>query len=117
MGGIARKHDSSAIQIGGIEDHIHALIRTPPKYSVSQIAQFLKGESSKWIHEEFDDMSRFGWQDGYAAFSVSKSIMPRVIKYIENQRQHHSDLSFEDEYRELLDLHNIEIRDEKYLFG
>ncbi len=105
------------MQIGGIEDHIHALILSPPKYAPSQIAQFLKGESSKWIHEEFPKMQKFGWQDGYSAFSVSKSIVPRVIEYIKNQREHHTDKTFEDEYVDLLKLHEIDIIDEKYIFG
>ncbi|NNE67376.1 MAG: IS200/IS605 family transposase [Pyrinomonadaceae bacterium] len=115
VGGIARKRESKAIQIGGIEDHLHALIMAPPKYSPSEIAQFLKGESSKWIHEEFSDLSLFRWQDGFSAFSVSKSIVPRVVEYIRNQRQHHEGVSFEDEYRELLRLHEVEIKDERYL--
>src|SRR5438128_2831024 len=53
LGGIARKHKMTAIQVGGIEDHIHALILAPPIIAPSQIAQYLKGDSSKWIHEEF----------------------------------------------------------------
>lgn len=117
IGGIARKHHCSAIRVGGIEDHIHALILSPPKYAPSQIAQFIKGESSKWIHEEFPKMQRFGWQDGYSAFSVSKSIVPKVLDYIENQRQKHQDKSFETEYEELLELHEVDIIDGKYLFG
>ena len=68
IGGIARKHKCTAIQVGGIEDHIHALVLSPPKYSPSQVAQFLKGESSKWIHEEFPKLKTFGWQDGTERF-------------------------------------------------
>ncbi len=117
IGGIARKHQCSAIRVGGVEDHIHALILSPPKYAPSQIAQFIKGESSKWIHEEFPKMQRFGWQDGYSVFSVSKSIIPKVVDYIANQRQKHKGKSFEAEYEELLELHEINIVDEKYLFG
>ncbi len=117
IGGIARKHDSSAIQVGGLEDHIHALVRSPPKYSPSEVAQFLKGDSSKWIHDEFPKMNNFSWQDGYSAFSVSKSIAPRVISYIQNQRIKHEGLSFEEEYLELLELHEIDVIDDRYIFG
>ncbi len=117
IGGIARKHKCTAIQIGGIEDHIHALVLSPPKFAPSEIAQFLKGESSKWIHEEFPKLQKFGWQDGYSAFSVSKSIVPRVVEYIKNQRRKHQGKTFEEEYLELLELHEVEIVDEKYLFG
>lgn len=116
IGGIARKHKCTALQVGGIEDHIHALVLSPPIYAPSQIAKFLKGESSKWIHEEFQNMQTFGWQDGYSAFSVSKSIVPKVIEYIKNQREHHKGKTFEDEYLELLKLHEIDTIDEKYIF-
>jgi putative transposase len=117
IGGIARKHNCTAIQVGGIEDHIHALILSPPKYAPSEIAQFLKGESSKWIHEEFPNMQKFGWQDGYGAFSVSKKLVPKVVEYIKNQREHHIGKTFEEEYLELLHRHETDIVDEKYLFG
>jgi len=117
IGGIARKHDCTAIQVGGIEDHIHALILSPPKYSPSQIAKFIKGESSKWIHTEFSKMAGFAWHDGFSAFSVSKSLVPKMIGYIKNQREHHSGKCLEDEYADLLELHEIDIVDEKYIFG
>jgi REP element-mobilizing transposase RayT len=65
MGGIVRKHRMTALQIGGIEDHIHALITTPPTTAPFQMAQVLKGESSKWIHDEFSRLRQSSWQDGY----------------------------------------------------
>ena len=86
MGGIARKHRVTALQIGGVEDHIQALVTAPPTLAPSQIAQILKGESSKWIHDEFRKLKQFSWQDGYGAFTVSKSNIPQVIDYIQNQR-------------------------------
>src|SRR2546423_819679 len=79
IGGIARAHRMTALQVGGVEDHIHALVTAPPTIAPCQIAQFLKGDSSKWIHEEFSALRNFGWQDGYAAFTVSKSDISRVI--------------------------------------
>src|SRR5690242_9119798 len=78
LGGVARKHKLTAIQIGGIENHVHALIMAPTVIAPSQIAQCLKGDSSKWIHEEFADLKNFAWQDGYGAFSVSKSKVGNV---------------------------------------
>lgn len=117
IGGIARKHNCIAIQVDGIEDHIHALVLSSPKHSPSEIAQFLKGESSKWIHGEFPKMAKFGWQDGYGVFSTSKSLVPKVVEYIKNQREHHEGKNFEDEYTDLLKLYEIDIVDEKYLFG
>lgn len=67
IGGIARKHGLSALQVGGIEDHVHALTMAKPVHSPSQIAQWLKGESSKWIHETFPQLSAFAWQDVMAS--------------------------------------------------
>ena len=116
IGGIARKHRMTALQVGGVEDHIHALVTAPPTIAPFQIAQFLKGDSSKWIHQEFPTLRNFGWQDGYGAFTVSKSDIPRVIKYIQNQREHHRNKTFQEEYLEFLHENNIEY-DERYLWG
>jgi REP element-mobilizing transposase RayT len=102
IGGIARKHRMIALQVGGVDDHIHALVTAPPTIAPCQIAQFLKGDSSKWIHEEFSALRNFGWQDGYGAFTVSKSNIPEVIKYIQNQRAHHRQKTFQEEYLEFL---------------
>ena len=115
LGGIARKHKLTAIQIGGIENHVHALIMAPTVIAPSQIAQWLKGDSSKWIHEEFPDLKNFAWQDGYGAFSVSKSKIANVVEYIKNQREHHEKVDFDNEYLKLMKLHDIDF-DEKYLF-
>jgi Transposase and inactivated derivatives len=116
IGGIARKHKLTALQVGGIENHIHVLTSSPPSIAPSKIAQFLKGDSSHWIHNEFQALNKFAWQDGYGVFSVCKSHAQKVIDYIKNQRYHHNERSFEEEYIELLRLHEIEY-DEKYLFG
>jgi putative transposase len=115
IGGIARKHELTALQVGGVEDHIHGLVMTRPIIAPYKIPQWLKGESSKWIHTEFQGLGKFNWQDGYGIFSVSKSQIPDVIKYIENQREHHSVQTFEEEYISLLKLHGIDY-DERYVF-
>lgn len=115
IGGIARTHHMIALQIGGVEDHIHALITAPPTIAPSQIAQLLKGQSSKWIHEEFKSLRSFAWQDGYGAFTVSKSQIPGVIKYIQNQREHHRTKTFQEEYLEFLEKNGIDY-DERYLW-
>lgn len=112
LGGIAR----APLQVGGVEDHIHALITAPPTIAPFQIAQLLKGGSSKWIHEEFTALRNFGWQDGYGAFTVSKSKIPDVITYIQNQREHHRKKTFQEEYLEFLNENGIEY-DERYLWG
>ena len=105
-----------ALQVGGIEDHIHALVLSPPTIAPCQIAQYLKGASSAWIHDEFPKLRNFRWQDGYGAFSVSNSRIGEVVKYIQNQREHHRTKSFQDEYREFLRANGIEF-DERYVWG
>ena len=115
IGGIARQHGLIAVIVGGIENHIHVLVLAKPKFAPSQIVQWLKGESSRWIHETFDEMRSFEWQDGYGIFSVSKSSVPDVVDYIKNQREHHEKQSFEEEYVSMLKLNGIDY-DERYVF-
>ncbi len=114
MGGVARTHGLTAIQIGGMEDHIHALTLAKPIHSPSEIAKWLKMDTSKWIHQEFPQMRTFAWQDGFGVFSVSKSNAPAVIEYIKRQREHHAKESFEAEYKRLMKLHEVDY-DPKYL--
>jgi len=86
-----------------------------PIVAPCKIPMWLKGGSSKWIHDEFSNLNLFSWQDGYGIFSVSKSNVPDVIRYIENQRQHHTSQTFEEEYISLLKLHGVEY-DERFVF-
>lgn len=116
IGGIARKHRMMALQVGGIDNHVHALLSSPPSIAPSKMAQYLKGDSSHWIHNTFQDLSGFAWQDGYGVFTVCKSHAAKVVEYIKNQRRHHEKQSFEEEFVELLRLHEIEY-DERFLFG
>jgi putative transposase len=116
LGGIARTNEMKALIVGGIEDHVHLLVGMKPTISVSHAVQQLKGASSKWIHETFLDLAAFNWQDGYGAFTVSKSQLPDVTSYLENQREHHRVRTFQEEYRALLDKHEIEYED-RYLWG
>jgi REP element-mobilizing transposase RayT len=116
IGGIARKHKMTAIQVGGIDNHIHGLVGAPTTALASQVAKYLKGDSSYWIHNEFPKMQDFAWQDGYGVFSVSKSLIPNVVDYIKGQRQHLAKQTFDEEFVELLKLHEIDY-DERYLFG
>ena len=116
LGGIARTNNMKALQIGGIEDHVHVVTGIPPSLAVSKALQLLKGASSKWIHETFSNMAGFEWQDGYGAFTVSKSNLPDVIDYAAHQREHHKVRTFQDEYRAFLAKHGIEY-DEKYVWG
>lgn len=115
IAGVAKRHGMTPVQIGGIETHVHALVGVPTTMSSSQGAKALKGDSSYGIRREFPGMTGFGWQDGYGVFSVSKSAVSSVVRYIKDQREHHSDRSFEEEYVALLKKHGVEY-DERYLF-
>jgi REP element-mobilizing transposase RayT len=107
LGGIAKSNGIHPYQIGGVEDHVHLAVAIPPTLAVCKALQLLKGGSSRWIGETFADLRGFAWQDGYGAFSVSKSILPKVVDYIVGQREHHRQQSFQDELRELLTKHGI----------
>ena len=88
----------------------------PPVIAPSQIAQYLKGDSSKWIHETFPELRDFAWQEGYGAFTVSKSNLESVVAYIQKQREHHQKQTFQEEYLEFLQKHGVEY-DERYVWG
>jgi putative transposase len=115
IGGVAKHHGIVPIQIGGIDNHVHALVGSPTTLSASQVAKHIKGDSSFGIRREFPGMSDFGWQDGYGVFSVSRSALSGVADYIKRQRDHHSSQSFEDEYVSLLRKHGVDY-DDRYLF-
>jgi REP element-mobilizing transposase RayT len=104
--------DVPLISVGGIENHVHLLAAVPSTLCVADIAQHLKANSSRWMKNE---VPLFGWQEEYGAFSVSESNRNQVIAYIENQREHHKKISFEDEFIELLKRHNVDY-DPRYLF-
>jgi putative transposase len=114
--GIIRTHSGKAIQIGGVEDHIHILLSMPATIALSDFVKRIKGESSKWISAQWPHMREFRWQDGYGAFTIGQSQIADTIAYIRNQRQHHQHKTFEQEYRSFLHVHNIEC-EEKYIFG
>lgn len=116
LAGIIRAHDSKAIQIGGFDDHIHILMSIPATITISDLVKRIKGESSKWISNQWPHMRDFRWQDGYGAFTLGQSQIADTVAYIRNQRAHHQSKTFEGEYRRFLQIHGIEV-DEKYIFG
>jgi putative transposase len=96
-------------------DHIHIFIGMRPTQSISDLMQDIKGNSSKWINKKKFFKVRFEWQEGYGAFSYSKSHVNRVIDYIFNQENHHKKESFQDEYVRFLKAFKIDF-DERYIF-
>jgi REP element-mobilizing transposase RayT len=115
MGGIARQNKMKAIEIRGVEDHVHILLSLPSTMAVSKAIQLIKGGSSKWVHETFPEHRLFAWQEEYGAFSVSVSQLDKTIEYITGQEAHHRKLTFQEEFLALLKKHRIEY-DEKYLW-
>jgi putative transposase len=116
MGGIARENRMKALQIGGVEDHVHLLLSLPSTLSVSKAMQLIKGGSSKWVHDTFAEHPDFEWQAGYGAFSVGTSQIDRTRHYIANQREHHRAKSFQEEFLAFLEKHGIEY-DPRYVWG
>ena len=116
ISGILRNHNSPALKIGGVEDHVHILISLSRQSCISDLVRYVKKDSSKWIKTKGEGYRNFRWQDGYAAFSVNPRQVNRVIKYIENQPEHHKKALFEKEFVGLLKYYNIEF-DEKYVWG
>ena len=87
----------------------------PSTISIGDFVNAVKSNSSRWIHESFSNLRNFAWQEGYGAFSVSKSEEERVMRYIANQESHHRKRTFKEELVALLDKHGIEY-DKRYLW-
>ena len=98
ISGIVTAHNHKLLAINSMPDHIHIFIGMRPTQSISDLMQDIKGNSSKWINEKKFLKVRFEWQEGYGAFSYSKSHVNRVIDYIFNQENHHKKESFQEEY-------------------
>ena len=96
--GIIQHNNHKMLQINGMPDHIHIFIGMRPDQSISALVQNVKSESSKWIKENKFCASVFAWQEGFGAFSYSKSHVGNVIRYIQNQEIHHKKETFLDEY-------------------
>ena len=98
--------------VGGTENHVHTLLLLSNVENVAHVVEEMKRNSSRWIKRLSHDYNRFGWQGGYAAFSVSQSVVNRTMDYIRNQAAHHRKLSFRDEYLEFLRLYKIEYNEQ-----
>jgi putative transposase len=112
---ITQSNNHKLLAINGMPDHIHILIGMRPTQSISDLMKEVKQSSSLWINEKKLSSIKFEWQEGYGAFSYSKSQIDNVIKYINNQEEHHKKKSFIEEYLEMLTKFEVEY-DEKYVF-
>jgi putative transposase len=115
LGGIAREHRMTAVEIGGVADHVHILLSFPSSMAIAKALQLIKGGSSKWVHDTFPEHRLFRWQVKYGSFSVSVSQLDNIIDYIRNQAEHHKKMTFKEEFIALLRKHRIQY-DERYLW-
>ena len=115
IAGIVQNNHHKLLAINGMPDHLHVFFGFRPIQSLSDLMQDIKGGSSKWINDKKFLRPKFSWQEGYGAFSYSKSQVPQVIEYIKNQEEHHRKKTFLEEYKEFLEKFEIEY-DQRYIF-
>ncbi len=115
LGTVLRNHDCPTLIVGGTEDHVHALFMLSRNYSIANIVKEVKRTSSASIKTIARRYSKFRWQSGYGAFSVSQSHVSHVQRYIMSQEQHHQRKTFQDEFRAFLKRYEIEY-DERYVW-
>ncbi len=115
LGGIVRGLDARAVEINGTANHVHLLIRESKSVADRDFMGQLKGDSSHWVNSSFCDRPRFSWQGGYGWFSVSPADVDAAVAYVRNQKEHHKEVSFEEEFRAFLRKYGVEY-DERYVW-
>ena len=113
--GTIRNDGHKLIAVNGMPDHLHILLGLKPNMALSDLVRDIKSNSSNFINERRLSQGKFGWQEGYGAFSYGHSQLDTIIRYIQNQEQHHRRRSFKDEYLTLLKKFQINFED-KYVF-
>ena len=116
IGELINSTGCQTIQIGGTEDHVHAVCLLSRNENVSHLLEEMKRNSSRWLKTLSPKYEKFAWQGGYAIFSVSESVIEKTIEYVKNQEEHHRKRTFQEEYKMFLQLYHIEF-EEKYLFN
>ncbi len=94
--------------IGGMPDHVHLLLRWRTDRAIADLMRTVKSRSSRWVHQTFADAATFAWQEGYGAFTVSRSNLDDVARYIAGQDRHHGTMTFEEELLALFERHGID---------
>lgn len=115
LGGICNRLECTPLIVGGYTDHIHIFCLLSKKIALMKLLEELKSHSSKWIKTKGAGFHQFYWQDGYGAFSVNPTEVEVVVRYINNQKEHHAKHSFQDEYRAFLKKYKIAY-DERYVW-
>jgi len=96
-------------------DHVHLLVGLNPKTAIADLVRDIKRSSSLFINEQKWISGKFRWQEGYGAFSYSRSQLSNVYRYIQNQEIHHQKRTFREEYLSLLSIHQVDF-DQRFLF-
>ena len=115
IGGLLKNYDCVLLAAGGASDHIHLLVSLSKNHLVPDLVGKMKRNSSAWLKSKSPMLSKFGWQDGYSAFSVGHAQIPAVKKYIADQKEHHKQTFFEDEMRTFYNKYEIDF-DERYVW-
>jgi REP element-mobilizing transposase RayT len=113
--GVIQNKNQKMMAINGMSDHVHMLMGLGPDIALSDLVKDVKVASTNLINDKRWVRGHFNWQKGFGAFSYSRSQVPRVATYIENQEQHHAKRSFRDEYLALLKKFEVEYNP-AYLF-
>jgi REP element-mobilizing transposase RayT len=112
LGGILREEGGIPLEINGMPDHVHILIKLRPDSRLCDVLRAVKARSSFWVHKSSPALEQFAWQTGYGAFSVSQSQAEKVRRYIQKQQEHHRAVTFTDEMRKLVRLNGLEVDEE-----
>ena len=115
IGNLIKETGCKTLIVNGVEDHVHCFYGLKPSVSISDVMKNAKAKSSKWLNESRLLQNRFEWQEGFGAFSYSRSHIENVFKYIQNQEEHHKKQTFREEYIQLLEHYGIDY-DERYIF-
>jgi putative transposase len=112
--GILKNKNCHLYQINGVEDHLHILTHVHPSIALADLIKDVKISSNKFIKEQHLFPEFIGWQDGYNAFTYSNNALPNLIRYVQNQEEHHKKESYLNEIKALFKEHDIDF-DEKFL--
>lgn len=115
IGGIMKNHDSCLLDAGGTADHVHLVLSQSKNISLSSLMKDVKKDSSSWIKTKGKVFRTFHWQDGYAAFSIGQSGIAMLKRYLNSQKEHHRNRSFQEELIQFLTNYGIGY-DERYLW-
>jgi putative transposase len=114
LGGCLLRHGAQPLTIGGVADHVHLLFGYRPTQCIADLVHDIKKPATGWARDELK-IRKFAWQEGYGAYSVSRSAIPRVRTYIAEQETHHRRVTFQEEYIAFLERHGVEY-DDRYLW-